>query len=99
MRAIAGLLERLRKRKIYLLGTTAVEPRTFEPNLKPNPNRISNFEPIFGFEIRTFESRRVGSSRRFEKFGFEPTRRIRESKKLAQNDGKSEVEAILNILD
>ena len=39
----------------------------------PNPNRILNFEPIIGFEIRTFESRSVASNRRFENFGFEPT--------------------------
>ena len=70
--------------------SSAVESRKFEPNLEanleanlePNPNRISNFEPIFGFEIRTFEHRCVGSSRRFKKFGFKPTRRIRCSKKF-----------------
>ena len=44
--------------------------------------RISNFELIFGFEIRISKSRRVASSQRFEKFDFVPTHRIRDSRKF-----------------
>ena len=42
-------------------------------NLEPNPNRISNVEPMFGFEIQTFESRSVGLNRRFKNYSFEST--------------------------
>ena len=64
------------------LSNNAVESRTFELNLETNLEPHPNFEPIFGFEIRAFDSRRVGSSRRFEKFDFESTRRIPDSKKF-----------------
>ena len=47
-------------------------------NLELNPDRILKTH----IQIRYLESRSIGSSRRFEKFGFEPTRRIRDSKKF-----------------
>ena len=65
------------KALFYYVGISAVESRT---KSEPNPSRISNFEPVS--EIRTFGSRRVSSIRRFENFGFKPTRRIRDSKKF-----------------
>ena len=56
----------------------------------PNMNRIrtrseSNFEPILDSEIRSYEYQLAGSSRRFEKFGFEPIRRIPDVKRVRQH--------------
>ena len=57
----------------------AVESRTESGSkLGPNPDRILKTH----IQIRCLESRSIGSSRRFEKFDFDTTRRIRDSKKF-----------------
>ena len=59
-------------RFLLFLPSSAAESRTFEPKIGFRTH----------IRIRTFESQRVGSSRRFEIFDFESTRQIRDSKKF-----------------